>query len=322
MSPVRLLPKVGDGLKGKAMSRFGLMLAVGAAGLMCGGATKAPFQDTLPLTKYLAQAKPVKGDLRISYGPSKSQYADLFLPKNAKGPIPVVILVHGGCWSAMVPAETTSANAADLARGGVAVWNIEYRRIGEPGGGYPGMYEDVGAAFDKLRDLAAANKLDLSRITVVGHSAGGHLGLWGAARAKLPAGHKLRGTDPLPVRAAINLGGAPDIEHAAELLPIACGPDTKLDAIIGAKSADRPDPFADTSVNKLLPLGIRTRSIMGEFDDIIPPYIGLWWQRLSTRKGDDVDTTVIKGAGHFDLVAVSEPEWQQVRTLTLAEAKR
>ena len=305
------------------MSRFGAVLVAATAGLICAAATKAPFQETLSLPKYLAQAKPVKADLRVTYGPAKSQYADLFLPKNAKGPIPVVILVHGGCWSAMVPADTTTGNAADLTKGGVAVWNIEYRRIGEPGGGYPGTYEDVGAAFDKLREVAAANKLDLGRITVVGHSSGAHLGFWGAARGKLPVGHKLRWADPLPVRAAINLGGAPDIEHAADLLPIACGPAPKIEQIVGEKTAERPKPFADTSANQLLPLGIRTRSIMGEYDDIIPPYLAHWWARFSTRKGDlDVESTTIKGAGHFDLMAVSEPEWQQVRALILAEAKR
>lgn len=295
-------------------------LALGA--LVCVAAA-APFQDTLSMQKYLAQTKPAKADARITYGPAKSQFADLYLPKNAKGPAPVVILVHGGCWSAMAPAEMLAGNAADLARDGVAVWNIEYRRIGEPGGGYPGMYDDVGAAFDKLRDVAEANKLDLGRVTVVGHSSGGHLGMWAAARGKLPAGHKWRGADPLPVRAMINLGGAPDVQHAADILPLACGGDLKIEQIVGPKTAERQDPFADTSANRLLPLGIRTRSIMGEFDDIVPPYIGLWWQRFSTRKGDvDSDAATIKGAGHFDLVAVSEPEWQEVRKLILTEAKR
>lgn len=305
------------------MKRFGIGLALCGAALFCTAATTAPsFKDTLSLPKYLAQIKPAKADLRTTYGPAKSQYADLYLPKKAKGPIPVIILVHGGCWNAQVPADTMAGNAADLAMGGVAVWNIEYRRIGEPGGGYPGMYEDVGAAFDKLREVAVANRLDLTRITVVGHSSGSHLGFWGGARGKLPVGHKWRGTDPLAVRAAINLGGAPDIEHANDLLPIACGNEARLAQIVGEKTAERPKPFADTSANQLLPLGIRTQSIMGEFDDILPPYLGLWWQRFATRKGEFPQTTTIKGAGHFDLVAVSEPEWQQVRTLILAEAKR
>ena len=305
------------------MARISIVLAASAAAFVCGGAAKAPFNDTLSIPKYIAQIRPAKADQRVAYGPAKSQYADLYLPKRAKGAVPVVILVHGGCWNAQIPADTMAGNAADLARGGVAVWHIEYRRIGEPGGGYPGMYEDVGAAFDKLREVAVANNLDLGRITVVGHSSGGHLGMWAAARGKLPAGHPRRGADPLPVRAVINVGGVPDIQHAADLLPIACSGDLKIAQIVGEKSAERPDPFADTSANKLLPLGIRTRSIMGEFDDIVPPYLGLWWQRFSTRKGDlDNDTTTIKGAGHFDLVAVSEPEWQQVRALILAEAKR
>ena len=304
------------------MARFGPALAIGAAGLMCAGATKAPFTDTLSLAKFIAQVKPAKADQRIAYGPAKSQFADLYLPRAAKRPPPIVILVHGGCWNTQAPLDTLSPVAAQLAAAGVAVWSIEYRRIGEPGGGYPGMYEDVGAAFDKLREVAAARRLDLTRITVVGHSAGGHLGMWGAARGKLPAGHKWRGADPLPVRAVINVGGSPDIYRTADLLPLACGSDVKIEQIVGEKTAERPDPFADTSASKLLPLGIRTRSIMGEYDDIVPPYAGLWWQRFGVRKNDDVDTVTIKGAGHFDLVAVSEPEWQQVRALILAEAKR
>lgn len=300
------------------LSRLALSVAI-VAGL---AAAAAPFKDTLSLAKYLAQLKPAKADLRTSYGPAKSQYADLYLPKDAREAVPVVILVHGGCWNVEVPAETLASNAADLTRAGVAVWNIEYRRIGEPGGGYPGMYEDVGAAFDMLRSVAGAHRLDLTRVTVVGHSSGAHLGMWAAARHKLPAGHALRGADPLPVRSVLSVGGAPDIEHAAELLPIACPGVVTINQVVGAKTPDRAKPFADTSANQMFPLGIRTRSIMGEYDDVLPPYLGLWWQRLASRKGDDVDTHVIKGGGHFDLVATSEPEWQEVRALILAEAKR
>lgn len=187
------------------LSRLALSVAI-VAGL---AAAAAPFKDTLSLAKYLAQLKPAKADLRTSYGPAKSQYADLYLPKDAREAVPVVILVHGGCWNVEVPAETLASNAADLTRAGVAVWNIEYRRIGEPGGGYPGMYEDVGAAFDMLRSVAGAHRLDLTRVTVVGHSSGAHLGMWGAARHKLPAGHGLRGADPLPVRSVLSVGGRP-----------------------------------------------------------------------------------------------------------------
>ena len=141
------------------------------------------------MSKYIAGIKPVKSDERIPYGPAKSQFGDLYLPKDVKGPMPVVIMVHGGCWQVEVSTEAISGIAADLATHGVAVWSIEYRRIGELGGGYPNMYTDVGMAFDKLKNVAKTHNLDLTIVIAAGHSAGAHLATWAAARNRLPAGH-------------------------------------------------------------------------------------------------------------------------------------
>ena len=285
-------------------------------------ATPALAEYPLTMSKYIAGIRPVKSDVRIPYGPAKSQFGDLFLPKGVKGPAPVVILVHGGCWQADVPAEAISGIAADLATHGVAVWSIEYRRIGEPGGGYPNIYTDVGMAFDALRDVAKTHPLDLANVVVVGHSSGGHLASWGAARGRLPVGHPWRGADPLKVKAIVLVNGVADLEHNAALLPLACGTDMKLAEVVGEKSAARPDVFADTSPNKWLPLGIRSVAIMGEYDPIVPPYVGLWWHKLASKAGDSVDLVTIKDAGHFDAVTPTEPEWAQVRALILDEVKR
>lgn len=293
---------------------FGLALAFAVA--------PAVAEYPLTLSKYIAGLKTVKADQRISYGPEKSQFADLFLPKNVTGPAPVVILVHGGCWQADVPAEAISSIAADLAAHGVAVWSIEYRRIGEPGGGYPNMYPDVGTAFDKLRDVAKAHNLDLSSVVAVGHSAGAHLATWAAGRSHLPVGHPWRGADPLKVKSVVMINGVADLEHNAELLPLACGTDIALSQVVGEKTPARPDVFADTSANKWLPLGFRTVAIMGEYDPIVPPYVGLWWEKLATKAGDKVTLVTIKDGGHFDAVTPSEPEWAQARDLILAEVKR
>lgn len=290
--------------------------------LLAAAASPALAEYPLTMSKYVAGIRPVKANERISYGPEKSQFGDLFLPKDVKGPASVVILVHGGCWQAEVPAEAISAIAADLASHGVAVWSVEYRRIGEPGGGFPNMYTDIGAAFDKLRDVAKTHKLDLSNVVAVGHSAGAHMATWAAARGRLPAGNAWRGADPLKVRTVILLNGVADLEHNADLLPLACGTDVKLAQIVGEKTAARPDVFADTSPNKWLPLGIRTLSIMGEYDPIVPPYVGLWWLKLATKAGDKVDLITIKDGGHFDPVTPTEPEWAQVREMILTEVKR
>src|ERR1700749_189807 len=152
------------------------------AALALSAISSVSFADPLSVSDYMKSMKFAPADVHIPYGSAPQQAVDLFLPKTGKGPYPVVILIHGGCWSNEVPAASVSAPAVDLAAHGVAVWNIEYRRLGDAGGGYPGTYQDVGAAIDKLRGEAKARNLDLSRVVIAGHSSGGVLSLWAAGR--------------------------------------------------------------------------------------------------------------------------------------------
>ena len=125
----------------------------------------------------------------IRYGPEATQAIDLFLPAGS-GLFPVVVLIHGGCWSVKTAArEQLRHLGADLARRGIAVWSIGYRRADEVGGGYPGTYQDVGIAIDRLRDEARRYRLDLSRTVLVGHSAGGQPGALGCG-PRSASGHK------------------------------------------------------------------------------------------------------------------------------------
>jgi acetyl esterase/lipase len=119
------------------------------------------------------------------YGPHASQRADLYLP-SGPGPHPVMVLIHGGSWSKRYGKIVMRGLAGDLVRRGWAVWNIEYRRL-EAGGGWPTTFEDVAHAIDQLAVLEDP-RLDLERVTILGHSAGGHLALWAASRPNLPAG--------------------------------------------------------------------------------------------------------------------------------------
>ena len=147
------------------------------------------------LDDYMKQASHPP-DVAIHYGPAPSQVAELFLPKG-KGPHPVVVLLHGGCFLQQFEGfAQTSGLAADLAGRGYAVWNVEYRKLGEPGAGYPGTFQDVATAVDRLRTEAPKYGLDLHRVVAVGHSAGGHLALWAASRGKLPAGSPLYARRP------------------------------------------------------------------------------------------------------------------------------
>jgi acetyl esterase/lipase len=139
-------------------------------------------------------------DLRVAYGRDSSQYGELRLPKRA-GPHPVVVLIHGGCWKAAYGGSSQLGALADaLAADGIATWNIEYRRLGQAGAGWPGTYLDVANAVDYLRTLARQYPLDLSRVVLVGPSAGGHLAMRAAARSRLPAQSPLYSADPLRVR--------------------------------------------------------------------------------------------------------------------------
>src|SRR6478752_1234869 len=139
-------------------------------------------QTTSPLDLLKEAAAPGE---RIPYGKGTLQFGDLRVP-DGPGSHPVAILVHGGCWSAklgQLPEAATSLDllrplAAALVQNGIATWNVEYRRLGNDGGGWPGTYEDLANATDFIRELAPKHHLDLQRIVLVGHSSGGHLALW------------------------------------------------------------------------------------------------------------------------------------------------
>jgi len=125
--------------------------------------------------------------LREAYGADSLQFGELRLPRMGLGPFPVAVVIHGGCWTkGFATLRNTAAVASALADEGIATWNVEYRQMGDPGAGWPNSFLDVGAAVDHLRALAKAWPLDLTRVVVLGHSAGAHLALWAAARPRLP----------------------------------------------------------------------------------------------------------------------------------------
>jgi acetyl esterase/lipase len=273
--------------------------------------------EPAPLAAYMEQAV-VKPDARIAYGPAPSQVVELFLPKG-KGPHPVVVLLHGGCWlKEFEGLPQTSGIAADLARRGMAVWNVEYRRLGEPGAGYPGTFQDVAVAVDRLRAEAPRYNLDLTRVVAAGHSAGGHLALWAASRHRLPKTSPLWTADPVAIRAVVGLAGVGDLKAQEQALPLACGADTIRD-LVG--QASRADPFADTSPGELLPAGVKVVMIHGAYDHVLPPYSGLAYVKRARAAGDTAEVVTIPDAGHFDLVIPTTPAWAIVAAAIEAEVK-
>jgi acetyl esterase/lipase len=282
--------------------------------MMTAGVAQA---EPAPLAAYMTQAV-VKPDARIAYGAEPSQVVELFLPKG-KGPHPVVILLHGGCWRKEFEGlPQTSGIAADLAKRGMAVWNVEYRRLGEPGAGYPGTFQDVAAAADRLRIEAPRYDLDLTRVVASGHSAGGHLALWAASRHRLPKSSPLWSPDPLPIRAVVSLAGVGDLKAQEQALPLACG-EASIRDLVGQPG--RSDPFADTSPGELLPSGVKVVMIHGAYDHVLPPYSGLEYVQRVRAAGDVAEVLTIPDAGHFDVVIPTTPAWAVVAARIEAEVK-
>jgi acetyl esterase/lipase len=236
----------------------------------------------------------------IPYGEDPLQVVDLWLPEG-NGPHPVVLMVHGGCWQTEI-ADRTIMNwiAEDLRRRGFAVWNIDYRGV-DRGGGYPGTFQDAGAAADALRTHAPAHHLDLDRLVAIGHSAGGHLALWLAGRNRLPADSPLRSADPLSIRHVISLGGLPDLEEAAREPGSGCG--TEIIARLTNGN------FADTSVPRLAPLGAAQVLVNGMQDRIIPTAYAEGYAAPMRAAGDDVRVRMINRTGHVELVAPGTAAW-------------
>jgi pimeloyl-ACP methyl ester carboxylesterase len=333
----------------------------------------------------------------IGYGTDALQVADLWLPAG-HGPHPTVLMVHGGCWQTEI-ADRRIMNwiAEDLRKRGIAVWNIDYRGVDREGGGYPGTFLDAAAAADALRDAAPRYNLDIDQIVAVGHSAGGHLALWLAARSQWQRGglriglkieggsvkkierkytrkieqvlRNLRGWDriesnvrpgrsvtwvgfsaeadiqdalseakrsllalglkhlsvelaqqpvpresplrsgtALPISVVISLGGLPDLEEAARPPGSGCGTEV-VARLTGAPGPDRPDVFADTSIPRLAPLGVRQVLINGLQDRIIPTAYAEAYAAPMRMVGDWVEVRMIDRTGHVELIAPETEAW-------------
>lgn len=244
---------------------------------------------------------------RLTYGEDPQQFGDLRVP-SGKGPHAVAVVIHGGCWASQYGLDLMDGMSESLARAGLATWNIEYRRIGDSGGGYPNTMLDVGAAVDALRGLAPKYGLDLDRVLTVGHSAGGHLGVWAAARPKLSSSSAIRGADPLPIRAAVALAGVLDLDESIDL-GVCGGLAAKL---VGGTPEEAPARYAEVSPRALLPIGVRQRMIHGTADTLVPFIMSEHYLSAAKAAGDAVDLAPIQGGDHFDVIEPSSPKWKDV----------
>ena len=279
--------------------------ALFAAGMITAVAgTAAP----MTLQDYLALTGP-EPTAHIAYGPAPSQYAELFLPKG-NGPFPVAVIVHGGCWTRGFGGIVQMRDMAGaLVAHGIAVWNVEYRRL-EEGGGYPGTYLDMNAATDKLASVAPGYGLDLGRLVAVGHSAGGQLVQWLAGRNRIPGASPLHQARPLAIPHVVSLGGLADLRHEGELIGSSCEVDVAR--LTGNASTARPDVYADTNAAELMPNGSQTTLITGELDTVSPPRVAHDYAARALTAGDRAQVVILPGASHYDEVATRSASWPLV----------
>ena len=245
------------------------------------------------------------GATRIVYCADPLQHVDLWKPAG-KGPYPVVLMVHGGCWQTDVAdASLMDWAAADLATRGIAVWNIEYRGVDRAGGGWPGTFQDVAAAADMLGARGKALGLKTERIVAIGHSAGGHLALWLAQRPRLARTSVLWRAHPLKLSTAISIGGLPDLEAASVAPGNTCGTET-VDRLVGARTAARPDVYAETSPARTMPPAVPTVLINAARDRIAPPAFAAAY---AGKAGGRIQVVTVPDEGHAELIAPGSRAW-------------
>jgi acetyl esterase/lipase len=227
----------------------------------------------------LTDTPPPAADTRIAYGPEPLQFGDLRAPAG-DGPFSLALVLHGGYWQATYNLIHTGHMCEALREAGIASWNIEYRRVGDPGGEWPAAAEDLELALAWAQRLPFAHD---GRTVLVGHSAGGQLALWAAKRTGLPV---------------VALAPVSDVRDAVERR----GPESAPGRFMA------PEHFADGSPLELLPLGARQILIHGTADDSVPYEMS---RRYTAAASQEAELITLEGAGHFEPIDPQAPQFAE-----------
>ena len=235
---------------------------------------------------------PPPADVRLAYGDEPSQFGDLYLPADSgDGRAPLVILLHGGYWRARYGLDYLGHVAAALADDGIAAWNLEYRRVGEQGGGWPGTFEDVRAGVAFGRALHRDHPVDVSRVVLVGHSAGGHLALWSVADlAATP--HARDGLSVVALAPVADLGEAWTRRLS----------DNAVAGLLGGGPDAFPHRYDIACPTRRLPLGVPTCVVHGMADTSVPFDMAEAYVTRAREAGDDVALVALENTDHFEPV--------------------
>lgn len=245
-------------------------------------------------------APPLAGE-KIAYGAGEFQFGELRVPAGA-GPHPLAIVIHGGYWRARYDLKHVGHLCVALVGDGFATWSLEYRRLGNPGGGWPGTFDDIRAGAEQIRKIATAKGIDLKRTIAVGHSAGGHLVLWLAKQKAV----ELKGVVALAPIA--DLRGAWSLKLSNNV----------TEELMGGTPASVPQRYKSASPMEMLPLGVRQEIIHGEKDDVVPVEMSQTYCEAAVVAGDHASMLQVMGAGHFELIDPRSEAWHAVRGRALA----
>ena len=244
----------------------------------------------------------------LHYGAGPQQFVELTHPAGGAdlpGTHPCVVLLHGGFWRARHGLELTRPLARAVVDAGLVAANVEYRRVGQPGGGYPGTLADVAAALDRL---AAVPGVDPGRLVLVGHSAGGHLALWAAGRHRLPPGTPGAGPRGPRPAAVVSLAGVADLVRAAR----AGTGEGAVPDLLGGMPDEVPDRYAAASPAALVPLAVPTLLVHGDADDRVPVAQSRGYAERARAAGDVVELVELPGGTHREVIDPAGAGWREV----------
>jgi acetyl esterase/lipase len=246
----------------------------------------------------------------IRYGTGPQHVADVRLPGTTSRPAPLVIFLHGGFWRAAYDRSHTGPLATALTAAGYALCVPEFRRTGQPGGGWPGTFEDVAAAVDRspalVKGVVGPGVIADEPALLAGHSAGGHLALWAAGRHLL--GPDSGWHADARARGVVALAG---VSALADCYDQGLGNGAAA-VLMGGGPARFPQRYLAADPAALLPLGCPVRLVHGSLDDAVPSAMSRGYAALGRAAGDDTRLVELPGASHFDVIDPLSPAWPQV----------
>ncbi len=264
------------------------------------------------MSDILSRLPPAKG-ARVHYGDDPLQFGELRFP-SGPGPFPLLFVIHGGFWSAAYDLAHISNLCIRLTSLGIVTCNVEYRRVGNAGGGWPGTLLDISTATEFFRKILKEDpRVDMSRAAAIGHSAGGHLAFWLGGRHNIPGNSDLRLGEKPWLRAVISLAGVVDLREGWDL-QLGSG---AVGRLIGGGPEQHEDRYRDASPIELLPMKLRQVLIHGRDDRVVPISQSEQFVQRAKAAGDTPSLIPLDEVGHFELIDPESKAWDVVAPATL-----